>query len=69
MLPNREIDLLMLEFIRKIAGDTRGTQTLELAIICAMIIIAIVASVKGVADENTGLWAVVSSRSAEAMAR
>ena len=52
--------------LKRLCADIRGTQTLELAMICGMIIIGLVAAVRGVADENTGIWAVVSSRAGEA---
>lgn len=58
-----------ISLLKRILRDTRGTQTLELAIICAMIIIGLVSAVKGVADENSGMWAIVSSKSAEAVAQ
>ena len=53
--------------VLKLARDTRGVQSVELAMICAMIVIGLVASVKGLADENSGMWALVSSRTAEAV--
>ena len=52
--------------LKRLLADKRGTQTLELAIICGVIIIGLVVAVRGVADENTGIWAIVSSRSGEA---
>ena len=57
----------IIKFLSRLALDKRGAQSIELAMICAMIVIGIVAAVKGVADESSGLWAVVSSRSAGAM--
>ena len=56
------------KLITTLLRDVRGSQSIELAMICAMIIIGLVAAVKGVADENSGMWAIVSSRSAEAIA-
>jgi len=42
--------------------DQRGTSAVEYAIICAMIVIGLVSAVRGVADENSGLWASISSK-------
>lgn len=53
--------------LKRLLADRRGTQTIELAIICGMIIIGLVAAVRGVADENTGIWAIVSSKTDSAM--
>jgi len=55
--------------LKMLACDTRGVQSIELAMICAMIVIGLVAAVKGVADANTGMWAIVSSKSAEAVSQ
>ena len=56
--------------MRKLFGtlwrDNRGTSAVEYGFICAMIIIGLVSAIKGVADENSGLWATVESRVEEA---
>ena len=46
--------------------DERGTSAVEYGFICAMIVIGLISAVRGVADENTGLWATVSSKQQEA---
>ena len=51
----------MLVFLKALMVDRRGATAVEYGLIVALIVIAIVASVKSVADENTGLWATVSS--------
>ena len=57
----------MLRLLKNLWSDDRGTSAVEYGFICAMIIIGVVSAVKGVADENTGLWATVQSKSAEAV--
>ena len=47
-------------------ADARGTTSVEFGFICVMIVIGLISAVKGVGNENSGLWAVISSRSAEA---
>ena len=47
--------------------DNRGTSAVEYGFICAMIVIGLISAVKGVADETSGMWAIVSSKSAEAV--
>lgn len=53
-------------FLIKLCQDTRGATAIEYGLILVMLVIAIITALSGVADENTGLWAVVSSRSQEA---
>lgn len=46
--------------------DERGSTAIEYGLIAALMVIAAISAMKGVADENTGLWASVSSKAAEA---
>jgi len=48
-------------FFKRLLGDTRGATAIEYGLIVALVVIAIIASLQGVANENTGLWAVVTS--------
>jgi Flp pilus assembly pilin Flp len=57
----------MKNLIIQLFKQTRGTSTIEFALICGMIIIGLVAAVKGLADQNSGMWATVKSKSAEAI--
>jgi Flp pilus assembly pilin Flp len=50
----------------KVYRDVKGTTTIEYGLILMCVFLAIIAAVKGVADENTGMWALVASKSAEA---
>ena len=53
-------------FIKRLLNDERGTSAVEYGFLCAMIVIGLISAVKGVGDENKGIWAVVSSKSAAA---
>ncbi|MBS1239305.1 MAG: hypothetical protein H6R45_11 [Proteobacteria bacterium] len=53
--------MMTTKLFKAILGDTRGATAVEYGLIAALIVIAIIASLKNVANENTGLWAVVSS--------
>ncbi len=44
-----------------LAKDQRGATAVEYGLICAMIILAMVVALKGVASENTRQWNHVSS--------
>ena len=47
-------------FFRKLLRDTRGATAVEYGLIVALVVIAIMVSMQSVANENTGLWAVVT---------
>ena len=53
-------------FLKRLLGDKRGTSAVEYGFLCAMIVIGLISAVKGVGDENEGIWAIVSSKTAEA---
>jgi pilus assembly protein Flp/PilA len=48
-------------FFKRLLRDTRGGTAIEYGLIVALVVIAILASLQSVADENTGLWAMVTS--------
>lgn len=48
--------------LKRLMRDTSGATVIEYGLILSMIFLAIVASVRTVADKNTGIWAVVSDR-------
>ncbi len=50
----------------KLCRERRGATTVEYGLILLMLVIAIISALRGVADENTGMWAVVSSKAADA---
>jgi pilus assembly protein Flp/PilA len=49
-------------FIRKLLSDDEGATAVEYGLIVALVVIACIAALKGVANENTGLWATVVSK-------
>ena len=49
-------------FIGKLLRDTRGATAIEYGLIVSLIVIAMMAALQGVANENTGLWAVVKQK-------
>jgi len=49
-------------FFKKLLRDTRGATAVEYGLIVALIVIAIMGALESVANENTGLWAVVTEK-------
>lgn len=56
----------MLNLIKSLGNDDTGATAVEYGLIVALIVIAIIGAVQGVADESNGLWALVSDKSAQA---
>lgn len=52
--------------LTSLVGDERGSTAIEYGLIAALMVIVAISAMNGVADENTGLWARVSKKSAEA---
>jgi len=50
------------QFLKRLLRDNRGATAIEYGLIVAMIAMAIIVAVQGVADETNGLWAFVSDR-------
>ena len=48
-------------FFKRLLRDTRGASAIEYGLIVALCVIAILVSLQSVANENTGLWAIVTS--------
>lgn len=48
--------------LKRLLRDNRGATAIEYGLIVALLVIAIITALQGVADENTGLWAVVTQR-------
>ena len=46
-------------FFKRLLRDNRGATAIEYGLIVALICIAIIGAMESVANENTGLWAVV----------
>lgn len=49
-------------FFRKLLRDNRGATAIEYGLIVSLIVIAMIAALDGVANENTGLWARVKEK-------
>ena len=49
------------QFFMRVLRDDRGATAIEYGLIVSLIVIAIIGAMEGVANENTGLWAVVRS--------
>lgn len=47
------------QFVNRLLRDTRGATAVEYGLIVSLIVIAMVGALRGVADENNGLWAFV----------
>jgi pilus assembly protein Flp/PilA len=55
------------QFFEQLQRDNRGATAIEYGLIVALIVIAIIVSVQGVASETNGLWAVVRDNVETAM--
>lgn len=49
------------KILRQLLRDQAGATAVEYGLIVSLIVVATVAAMREVADENTGLWAVVSA--------
>jgi pilus assembly protein Flp/PilA len=57
----------MKTFLTSLRRDTRGTTTIEYGMLCGMIVLAIIASVRALGTENGGQWSAMSSKATTAM--
>ena len=51
----------MIHFLRLLAGNRRGATAIEYGLIASLVIIAMVAALKGVANQTSLMWGNVSS--------
>lgn len=65
-MPNSGAIMTGKSFFAKLWRDKRGATVVEYGLVLVMLVIAIISALKGVADQNTGMWAMVSSKSDEA---
>lgn len=56
----------MFQLLKKLSTDRRGATAVEYGFILALIVIAMMSALSGVAEESTALWERVSSETAEA---
>jgi pilus assembly protein Flp/PilA len=52
---------------KRLLRDTRGATAIEYGLIVSLVVIACLVAMQGVADENNGLWAIVTNRVSNAM--
>ena len=58
---------MLINFLKKIGNDQRGGTAVEYALIASLVVIACVGAFKAVADENTNMWSIVSSKVTSSM--
>ena len=57
----------LMPFLKRIAKDQFGGTAIEYGLIASLVVIASIGAFEAVANENTGLWAVVSNNVRSAM--
>ena len=57
----------MLHLFEELMRDERGATAVEYGLILAMIVIAMLAALGGVANESIGMWANIQEKSADAI--
>lgn len=55
------------KFLKTILDDRSGSTAIEYGLIAALIVVALIASLDSVANENTGIWAKVRNKVHEVM--
>ena len=56
----------MFQLLNKLANDTRGATAVEYGFILALIVLAMMAALSGLASETSSLWEDVASKTEEA---
>lgn len=56
------VPMQLTKFLKTIGDDNSGGTAIEYGLIAALIVIASIGAFDAVANENTGLWAVVSDK-------
>ena len=49
-------------FLLRLIRDERGTSAVEMGLICALIVMAMLTALQGFAAENTDMWSNVASK-------
>ncbi|MFA7588212.1 MAG: Flp family type IVb pilin [Novosphingobium sp.] len=57
----------VITLLYQFARDVRGATTIELGLICAMIVLAMMGALQGVAGESIEMWTTISAKSAAAI--
>ena len=55
------------KFLKSIGSDNSGTSAIEYGLIASLVVIASMGALESVANENTGIWAVVTNKVNDAM--
>ncbi len=50
-------------FLQRLISDQRGATAVEYGLICAMIVIAMIVALQGVANSTSAQWNMISSKS------
>ena len=58
-----DVSMKLARFLKSFGSDNAGGTAIEYGLIASLVVIASVGAFESVADENTGLWGTVSSRS------
>lgn len=59
----------MAKFLNRLLQDSAGATAVEYGLIVALITIAMISALWGVAEETTRMWDLVETRSVEAMTK
>ncbi len=54
--------MAFMKFLKRIGKDESGATAVEYGLIASLVVIASIGALESVADENTGLWAVVKNK-------
>lgn len=57
----------LLSFLTNLTRETKATSSVELGLICALIVIAMLGALKGFAEESIGMWTRVKDQSEAAI--
>ncbi len=61
------VSMKFARFLKSFGSDNAGSTAIEYGLIASLIVIAAMGAFESVADENTGLWAIVTTRIEGAM--
>lgn len=54
--------------LQRLTLDQRGASAVEMGLICALIVLAMLTALKGVANETSNTWSTVKQKSQDAIA-
>ncbi len=57
------------KILKSLLRDERGTSAIEMGLICALIVLAMMTALNGFANENDRSWTLVSQKVADAVQR